>query len=189
MQSAFPTKSEVTRDIAYSAHLVKPIREFQLIRLLAGAKHSSRRVEIAGAPAGRGSGTQGQKWKILVAEDNSVNQKVIARLLERLDCQVNIVFNGQEAVEVLGLCRFDLVFMDCQMPLLDGYGATAEIRRLQEGSGRTPIIALTASAREGDREKCLAAGMDDYISKPARLCDISAILDRWLPGYRETVTA
>lgn len=187
MQSASRNEADAIRDIEYSAHLMKPIRESQLIRLLAGTKPFSPRAPLSGVPDSPVAGPERQKWKILVAEDNSVNQKVIARLLERLDCQVDIAFNGQEAVQMLGLRHFDLVFMDCQMPLMDGYGATAEIRRLQERSDRTPIIALTASAREGDRARCLQAGMDDYISKPARLSDISAILDRWLPGHQEAV--
>jgi PAS domain S-box-containing protein len=118
---------------------------------------------------------------VLVAEDSMVNQVVAARLLERCGVRARVVADGREALAALAESEFDAVLMDCQMPVLDGYGATAEFRR-REGEGRrTPVIAMTANAMKGDRERCLAAGMDDYITKPMRSQELAAILDRWLP--------
>ncbi len=116
--------------------------------------------------------------RVLVAEDNLVNQKVAVMMLERLGCQVAIADNGRQAIDMLEGGGYDLVFMDCQMPELDGFEATAEIRR--RFGREIPIIAMTANAMEGDRERCLAAGMDDYISKPVKPVNLKAALDRWL---------
>ncbi|MCS6922904.1 MAG: response regulator, partial [Fimbriimonadales bacterium] len=105
--------------------------------------------------------------RVLVAEDNYVNQKVIRRQLERWGVQVAIAENGNEVLEWLSRAPFDLVLMDCQMPEMDGYEATRRIRAYEAPRGlHIPIIALTANALEGDREKCLECGMDDYLSKP-----------------------
>jgi len=118
--------------------------------------------------------------RVLVAEDNAVNVKVATRMLAKFGCRVDVAANGREALELFGQLPYDIVFMDCQMPELDGFEATAEIRRL-EGDGRhIPIVALTANAMAGDREKCLAAGMDDFISKPIKESDLSRALSRWV---------
>ena len=117
--------------------------------------------------------------RILVAEDNLVNQKVVKKMLTKLGCTAVIAEDGQQAVDALQQSAFDLVFMDCQMPILDGYGATRAIRE-SESTNRIPIIAVTANAMQGDREQCLAAGMDDYVSKPIQPAELVRVLGRWL---------
>ncbi|MGB0951773.1 MAG: response regulator [Planctomycetota bacterium] len=119
--------------------------------------------------------------RILLAEDNLVNQKVAVKHLEKVGCVVEVAGNGQIAVEMFQKGHYDLVFMDCQMPEMDGYEAT-EVLRQSEGEGEhTPIIAMTANAMVGDREACLAAGMDDYIAKPFSMDDIHKVFREWLP--------
>jgi two-component system, sensor histidine kinase and response regulator len=118
--------------------------------------------------------------KVLVVEDNLDNQKVLVRMLERYGCQVDVAGNGREAVHAAGQIAYDCLFMDCQMPDIDGYTATAMIRQREIQIGQhVPIIALTASAMPGDRERCLAAGMDDYLSKPAKAQDLVTMLRKW----------
>ena len=118
---------------------------------------------------------------MLVAEDNPVNQRVAVRMLERLGLGADVAADGAEAVQSFGRQPYAAVLMDCQMPELDGFEATARIRA-REGTGRhTPIIAMTASAMRGDRERCLAAGMDDYVSKPVTIESLRTVLERWLP--------
>ncbi|MCS6919120.1 MAG: response regulator, partial [Fimbriimonadales bacterium] len=118
--------------------------------------------------------------RVLVAEDNYVNQKVIRRLLEKWGVELQIAENGKEALEWLSRASFDLVLMDCQMPEMDGYEATRRIRAYEAPRGlHIPIIALTANALEGDREKCLECGMDDYLSKPINPDLLWEKLTRW----------
>jgi CheY-like chemotaxis protein len=133
------------------------------------------------------------RWRstplVLVAEDGPVNQVVAIRTLERCGCKVEVAANGLEALARLEAQTFDAVLMDCQMPLLDGYEATQELRRREPEGVRTPVIAMTAHAMQGDRERCLAAGMDDYVSKPLRRDDLLAALSRWVPLADDTVEA
>jgi two-component system sensor histidine kinase/response regulator len=102
-------------------------------------------------------------------------------MLERLGCRVEVAGNGQEAVDMVELLPFDVIFMDCEMPVLDGFAATAEIRRREAGGGHATIVAMTARAIQGDRERCLQAGMDDYLSKPVRAEALQTVLERWAP--------
>ncbi|MFA5985335.1 MAG: response regulator [Methylococcaceae bacterium] len=123
--------------------------------------------------------------KVLVAEDNLVNQKVIASLLAKYGLTVDIVKNGQETLAQLQQQHYDMIFMDCQMPIMDGYEATRTLRAQEQANGmltRIPVIALTAHAALGEREKCLAAGMDDYLSKPIGRNLLAHILKTWLAG-------
>jgi CheY-like chemotaxis protein len=114
-----------------------------------------------------------------------VNQRLALRLLQKLGCCVDVVGNGCEAVAAVAHGDYALVFMDCQMPEMDGFEATAAIRQGAARSRRVPIIALTASAMQGDREACLAAGMDDYLMKPMGLRDLERMLRRWEGKARE----
>jgi CheY-like chemotaxis protein/HPt (histidine-containing phosphotransfer) domain-containing protein len=119
--------------------------------------------------------------RILVADDNPVNLQVATRMLEKLGCSVSTATNGEEAVEMHAAGIYDLVLMDCEMPHMNGYQATGRIRSLDGNVRHTPIVALTALAAQGEREKCLAAGMDDYLSKPVRPQTLKDTLSRWLP--------
>jgi CheY-like chemotaxis protein len=117
---------------------------------------------------------------VLVADDNAVNQRVASRMLERLGLRTDVAGNGLEAVRMLRALPYDAIFMDCQMPEMDGYAATREIRRTEKPGHHITIIAMTAEALAGAREQCLAAGMDDYIAKPVMLSDLSKAIDKWL---------
>ncbi len=126
--------------------------------------------------------------RVLLAEDSTVIQKLMTRMLETLNCRVDVAVNGREVVEMAVTCSYELVFMDCHMPEMDGFEATAEIRRRQSHGCHTPIIALTGNTAPSDRERCLQAGMDDYLNKPMKVADIITILQRWLaPVARESL--
>ena len=121
--------------------------------------------------------------RILLAEDNPINQKVTARMLEQLGHRADVAGNGQEAVYMAEAFSYALVLMDCEMPKMDGCEATREIRRREAASGRrVPIVAMTAHALSGARETCLEAGMDDHVAKPVKLDDLRRALARWLPA-------
>jgi len=166
------------RELGVHCYLVKPVRKRELrnaldILLQQPALTGSELVTRSNLQADRPC------LRVLVAEDNAVNQRFLQRLLERMGHLTTLAADGCQAVQFYESGNFDLVFMDVQMPEMDGYAATAAIRELERGSGRhIPIIAMTAYALKGDREKCLAAGMDDYLSKPARLAEIEEAIHR-----------
>jgi PAS domain S-box-containing protein len=175
------------------ACLTKPVRQSHLLNTLAltWAKRCQRQGAGSGLPERdrREASPLTEKLaglppRVLVVEDNAVNQKVVVRLLARLGVRPDVAGNGLEAVQMFGALRPDVIFMDFQMPELDGYEATRQIRLAQSPGQRTVIIAMTAEALAGAREACLAAGMDDYISKPIKLSDVRDALDSWVTADR-----
>jgi two-component system, sensor histidine kinase and response regulator len=159
------------RAAGYDGFLTKPVGQSSLHDELArvlnqGPATTGPKAGKADAANGRASAPAGSGPRILVAEDNSVNELVAVRQFEKLGCRVDVARDGREAVEMSASNDYDAIFMDCQMPVLDGYAATGEIRRREGDDRHTPIVAMTAHTMEGDRERCIAAGMDDYVSKP-----------------------
>jgi two-component system sensor histidine kinase/response regulator len=178
--------NEGTADCAkpFTAILPKPLRQAQLFSCLSRAMTlaSESAAEEPSAGAAATAAPRGALLRILLVEDNPVNQEVAVGMLESLSCSTHAVDNGWVAIEALNASDYDAILMDCQMPVMDGLTATAEIRRRELGSAkpRVPIIALTANAMEGDRERCLSAGMDDFLSKPFTQQQLATVLKRWL---------
>ncbi len=171
-----------SQDERFDAYLTKPVRQSQLHACLEMvlAESSSPSAAILEAPDPLDESKDNIRAKVLLAEDNSVNQKVAIQLLKKMGCQVDPVANGREAVEALEQVPYDLILMDCQMPEMDGFMATAIIRDREVASGHhTTIIAMTANAMTGDREHCIAAGMDDYVSKPVQYAQLFEVLKKW----------
>jgi signal transduction histidine kinase/DNA-binding response OmpR family regulator len=172
-------RARIARAAGFSAYLVKPIAQSTLYDALSDAVHTrSRSVE----PAVTNEEAKPRSERVLIVEDNQVNQRLAMRQLLRLGFTAEAVANGREAVDTQARENFDLIFMDVQMPVMDGYEAAAEIRRHEIRSRRhVPIVAMTANALNEDRDACLAAGMDDYVSKPVSLASLRIVIDRWLP--------
>ncbi|MGE0440250.1 MAG: response regulator [Gemmatimonadales bacterium] len=181
-----------TQDIeraGFAGYLAKPIRGNVLRKMVAelaarrGATSSTtfltRGLLTETTGPRKLAPVAGWTAKVLLVEDNPVNQVVADRMLRKLGCQVDVASNGSEAVERVTATRYDLVFMDCQMPIMDGYEATRSIRRTEDRDHRLPIVAMTANAMEGDRERCLDNGMDDYISKPVDPEAVIRALEQW----------
>ena len=172
--------------------ITTPVRRDGLANLLQGISTPGRvsalavapltgQLSFAGAPGSQRTEVMSAGSPIvLVVEDNLVNQRVAVRLVEKMGYRAAVVNNGLEAIHAVRRQDYDLILMDCQMPELDGFTATAEIRRMESESSHLPIIAMTANAMRGDREKCLAAGMDDYISKPVSYEELRVLITRWL---------
>jgi signal transduction histidine kinase/DNA-binding response OmpR family regulator len=178
-------RDECSTKTLFCSQLSKPVRRDQLrnhLQLALG--HAPEQAlpvveEVAAA-------TQVRVRRVLLAEDNTVNQKVALAMLKKLDYSAEAVANGAEAVEALRNIPYDLVLMDCEMPEMDGYEATMFIRQAASRvlNHDVPIIAMTAHALDGARERCLAAGMNDYVAKPVKLAELTQVLERWIPDPR-----
>ncbi len=187
-------------DLGFSAYLCGPLRQSEFFNALMRVwsarlkgesiglvtRHTIAESREPGSPVPESTG-EFIHAKVLVAEDNAVNQEVAVELFHSLGCAVDIARDGERAVQMYESGSYDVIFMDCQMPRLDGYEATREIRRREEEAVRehTPIVAMTAHAVKGDREKCLESGMDDYIAKPVSPDVVMAALLRWFHGREE----
>ena len=191
-----PAKME---DAGIAAYLNKPARFSQVLdtfrKVCAAAQGNNvsllrlgrMQKETPRAPAKPERSQPAKQCRLLVVEDNRVNQKVAVHLLERLGCVVELASNGEEGVRLSGSRKYDMLLMDCQMPVMDGFAATAEIRRRERSLGHTIIIAMTANAMPEDRERCLKAGMDDYISKPINRSELIRVLEQFVPSWDQAV--
>ncbi|HTB80151.1 MAG TPA: response regulator [Opitutaceae bacterium] len=169
-----------------AATLQKPTRQATLFRALnklwIGSQAGSEdKNETSPAALPAGPAETAASGLILVAEDNTVNQLVARRMLEKLGHRVDVVANGREALEALSRIHYDMVLMDCQMPEMDGFEATIRLRKEERNGQHMPVIALTANAIEGESERCFAVGMDGFIAKPVSLKDLSTAIQQWLP--------
>ncbi len=178
--------TDAAMEAGFAATLAKPIRDWHLIntigQLLQSHEETARSLrqlndQTAAAAAKVEKPSRG---RILIAEDNLVNQRVAVRLVQKLGLTAHVGANGLEILDALQKEKYELILMDCQMPEMDGFETTMAIRRLKGPLRDIPIIAMTANAMQGDRERCLACGMDDYLSKPVKPENLAAILDRWL---------
>jgi PAS domain S-box-containing protein len=180
-------KDDLVKAAGIEAIVTKPVKQSQLLdrlaKVISGAEHSTESESAAAqlAPARALSHA-----RILIADDNLVNRKVALGQLRQLGYSAEAVASGPEVLEALEKQTYDLILLDCQMPEMDGYEVTAEIRRREGASKHTPIVAVTAHAMEEARKKCLDAGMDDYLSKPVKVEALAAVLDRWVPGAGES---
>ena len=172
-----------TEDL-FVAHIRKPVRRAKLHEAIARVARAQPEHDAPARtddePAPGQPAPSGSPSRLLVAEDNEINQVVVARMLEKQGYGVEVVSNGERALEALGRDHYAAVLMDCHMPQVDGYEATRTLREREGSKRHTPVIAMTASAMEGDRDRCLAAGMDDYLSKPLEPHQVIAMLERWV---------
>jgi CheY-like chemotaxis protein len=180
------------REAGINAYISKPVRTSDLYHVLVRALNYSNISDRSDQPRLSDMGL-----KVLLVEDNPVNQEYAHALLERLGCETVTAENGEAAISSWLRDKFDVVLMDCQMPVMDGFQATRTIRQHEqelpskslEKPRRIPIIALTANAMEGDRQRCMAAGFDDYLAKPFREFELEAVLTRWVQTARDKTRA
>jgi two-component system sensor histidine kinase/response regulator len=178
----------------FSAYLTKPVVRSRLLREAMGRAllpWTAPPPKLADASQEPAEAAAANLIRVLVAEDNSVNQLVAVRLLERLGCRVDVAGNGAEAVQMATRLPYGLIFMDCHMPEMDGFEATLEIRRRERELGlmAMPIVALTASVLQEDRDRCVSAGMDDIIGKPVQPAELAQVLRRFVPKDAAGVAA
>jgi len=184
VMTPFATRNDAEMNAAgITVFLPKPLKQSRLLGCLAPAhtRPSRRKTALVETQL-----ETGKDVRILLADDNVDNQKLSLRQLKKkLGYSAEAVGNGIEVLEALSRIPYDIVLMDCQMPEMDGYAASAEIRRREADFRHTAIIAMTANAMGGDREKCIEAGMDDYITKPVRIDALKSVLERWRPKVTE----
>ncbi len=171
LSSSGPVSAGELALMGFTAGLTKPVRQSQLYNTLIDALHIAPASAPSTPPSPRPAdrAVVPLRLSVLVAEDNAINQKVARRMLERWECEVHIVETGVEALQAVSDGAYDLLLLDCHMPIMDGYEACRTLRAREQASGtHLPVIAMTANAMSGDREQCLAAGMDDYVRKPVK---------------------
>jgi PAS domain S-box-containing protein len=173
--------AEAAKRAGFSAYLTKPVRQSQLHDALATVLAAGADAALV-TPYTISEDRARSRRRLLVVEDNPFNQTVAVGMLAKLGYRADVAANGLEAVDAVARFDYGAVLMDCHMPEMDGYAATAEIRTHERDAHHMPIIAMTAAAMTGEREKCLAAGMDDYVSKPVSLEELERTLRRWLSG-------
>ncbi|HTY59533.1 MAG TPA: PAS domain S-box protein [Bacteroidota bacterium] len=187
LTSAGPESVREAQALGLSACLNKPVRDTTLHRYLEqilSAPEARHPLKTPGPDGGAVlEGTPPERARaikrVLVAEDNPVNQRVAVKMLEKIGCRADVAANGKEAVEAVSRIPYDAVFMDCQMPEMDGFEATARIRKLYGSAAGTLVVAMTANALNGDRERCIASGMDDYLAKPVTQEALEGVLRKW----------
>jgi CheY-like chemotaxis protein/HPt (histidine-containing phosphotransfer) domain-containing protein len=191
LSSSGRVPKEVALEAGLSGSMAKPVRQSELFNCLIEGLHMDLAPKprdvapVAGVVAG-----SGDRGRVLLVEDNKMNQLVATRVLARLGFACDVANNGQEALDAIGARDYDAVLMDCQMPVMDGYEATRQLRAQElGGSPRLPVIAMTAAAMQGDREACINAGMDDYITKPIRPETVAEALERWIVSTAPAVEA
>jgi CheY-like chemotaxis protein len=176
--------AESAREVGIAAYMPRPVRPSQLynclLKVVVEATVDRDLPQPIGSTFASRKTSAASNARILVVEDNAINMEVALNQLKSLGYTADSASNGSEAVKAVRNQKYDIVFMDRQMPEMEGVEATAEIRRLEGERSHTVIIALTAHALEGDREKCLAAGMDDYLSKPIKIEALSGMLEKWI---------
>jgi CheY-like chemotaxis protein len=167
-----------------AATVTKPVREDAFLRACSKTLQGTPELAKArGLEVASDEVASADELRILVVEDNPVNQRVVQLQLKKAGFKTTLAGNGLEAIQALQKSEFDLIFMDCQMPILDGYEATRRIKG-SDRFGHIHVVAMTANSMDGDREKCLAAGMDDYLSKPTKEADLKAAIDRAIVASR-----
>jgi two-component system sensor histidine kinase/response regulator len=180
-------EAEAAKDVGINVYLTKPARRHQLHRAISTILKQSSEAGGISAPAKAPASRKGPK--LLLVEDNIDNQKLMTRLLRKYGYDCDVASNGNQALAIISNNDYPLVLMDCQMPEMDGFQATAAIREREGKSRHTPIVAMTAHALPGDRERCLRAGMDDYVPKPVNEGLLLRALERWAPVADESVSA